>query len=81
MAHFVAHPFHPRLKRKLNISVDREELRLVFSDFLRTDAYQIVIHPADMTREQRGNKRGLISSYTYPPIRSNLDTVLTASVR
>ena len=60
MAHVVAHPFHSRLKRKLNISVDREEARLVFSDFLRTDANQIVIHPADMTREQRGNKRGLI---------------------
>jgi hypothetical protein len=35
-----------------DISMDGEEARLILPDFGQTDAYHIVIHPADLTHEQ-----------------------------
>ncbi|MGH7258267.1 MAG: hypothetical protein ACREIM_07805 [Nitrospiraceae bacterium] len=35
-----------------DISMNGEEARLILPDFGRTDAYHIVIHPADLTHEQ-----------------------------
>ena len=35
-----------------DISMDGEEARLVLPDFGRTDAYHIMIHPADPTPER-----------------------------
>ena len=45
------------LTMETDIGLDGEqETRFVLPDFGRTDAYQIVIHPADMTREQAPQK-------------------------